>query len=37
MLDYVKKGKNTIDTHKKSFVQSMEKVLWLSKRVKSLL
>ena len=27
MLDYVKKGKNTTDTKKKSFVQSMEKVL----------
>ena len=37
MLDYVKKGKNTTDTKKKSFVQSMEKVLWLSECVKSVL
>ena len=35
MLFYFKKGKSTTETHKKRFVQCMEKVLWLTERVKS--
>ena len=35
MLHYFKKGKNATHMQKKRFVQWMEKVLWLMKRVKS--
>ena len=35
MLYYFKKDKNTTETHRKRFVQCMEKVLWLMEHVKS--